>query len=153
MNFEVNKAKKLIMQSSLNSSIYIGSDSSKVRLNKKSNKWEVRYVTAFILHLDSCKGGKVLYNSHRESYRRKISMKARLLTEVQYSVEMALSIIDCIGSRNFEVHLDINDDPNAGSSVAVKEAVGWIVGMGFNYQIKPNSFVASFVADKLVRTS
>lgn len=51
-----------------------------------------------------------------------------------------------------EIHLDINQNEVHNSSLVLKEAVGYVLGMtGLNAKVKPESFAASVCADRLVR--
>lgn len=52
------------------------------------------------------------------------------MKEVDYAVLTALSIIDVIGNRKLEVHLDINPNENYKSNIIVKEAVGYVLAQG-----------------------
>jgi predicted RNase H-related nuclease YkuK (DUF458 family) len=47
-----------------------------------------------------------------------------------------------------EVHADINTNPNFKSNDALKEAMGYILGMGFAFK-KARSFASSCCADKV----
>jgi len=49
-----------------------------------------------------------------------------------------------------EVHADINTDPHFQSNIALKEAMGYILGMGFEFKAKPDAFASSSCADKVV---
>jgi predicted RNase H-related nuclease YkuK (DUF458 family) len=49
-----------------------------------------------------------------------------------------------------EVHADINSDPSFKSNVALKEAMGYILGMGYTFKAKPDAFASSYCADRLV---
>ena len=49
-----------------------------------------------------------------------------------------------------EVHADINTDPHFQSNVALREAMGYILGMGFVFKAKPDAFASSSCADKVV---
>jgi predicted RNase H-related nuclease YkuK (DUF458 family) len=80
------------------------------------------------------------------------NIKQRLLTEVQFAVATATEVIDVLGKRHMEIHLDINPNPKHKSSVAVKEALGWVKGsLGIDAKIKPDSFAATHAADHVVR--
>ena len=46
--------------------------------------------------------------------------------------------------------LDINTNPNFKSNVALKEAMGYILGMGFAFKAKPEAFASSSCANKAV---
>jgi predicted RNase H-related nuclease YkuK (DUF458 family) len=49
-----------------------------------------------------------------------------------------------------EVHADINTNPGFKSNDALKEAMGYILGMGFAFKAKPEAFASSCCADKVV---
>jgi predicted RNase H-related nuclease YkuK (DUF458 family) len=46
-----------------------------------------------------------------------------------------------------EIHADINPSTKYESNKALTEAVGYILGMGYNFKIKPESWAASTGAD------
>lgn len=143
----IEKAKQAILDSSQQSSVYIGCDSIRFRKNKQ---WYAKYSTVVIVHMDTNKGGRIFHTSvDMPDYG---NLKQRLLMEVQLAVSTATEIIDVIGDRHFEIHLDINPNPNHKSSVAVKEALGWVKGsLGMDAKIKPHSFAATHAADHVVR--
>jgi predicted RNase H-related nuclease YkuK (DUF458 family) len=144
----LDAAKSAIRDSSLESSVYIGSDSIRF---KKAGIWYARYSTVVILHIDSKHGCKLFHNT--EVQRDFGNMKQRLLNEVMYTVNLALELVDHIGDRHLEVHLDLNSNPNHKSNVAVKEGLGYVHGClpGVQVEIKPNGWAASACADHLVR--
>lgn len=139
-------AKAAIAASSKESSIYIGCDSIRY---KKAGVWYARYTTVVVIHIDSCRGGKIFHRSVSEKDYG--NLKTRLLMEVQMAVEAAEAILDVVGDRPLQIHLDINPDPNHKSNVAVKEALGWVRAMGFDAQVKPAAFAATYCADHMVR--
>lgn len=143
----IEEAKKAIIASSQQSSVYIGCDSIRFRKNKQ---WYAKYSTVVIVHVDTNKGGRIFHSSvDMPDYG---NLKQRLLMEVQLAVSTATEIVDVIGDRHFEIHLDINPNPNHKSSVAVKEALGWVKGsLGMDAKIKPHSFAATHAADHVVR--
>lgn len=143
----IEEAKQAILDSSKESSVYIGCDSIRFR---KNNQWYAKYSTVIIVHMDSKRGCKLFHNSiDMPDYG---NLKQRLLTEVQMAVSTATEIIDVIGDRHMEIHLDINPNPKHKSSVAVKEALGWVKGsLGLDAKIKPSSFAATHAADHAVR--
>lgn len=140
-------AKKAILESTVESSIYIGCDSIRYKKNKQ---WWAKYSTVIIIHKDSKHGCKIYHNSvDMPDYG---NLKQRLLTEVQYAVEAATEILDVIGPRSLSIHLDVNPNPKHKSNVAVKEALGWVRGsLGIDAQIKPYSWAATHAADHAVR--
>jgi predicted RNase H-related nuclease YkuK (DUF458 family) len=82
----------------------------------------------------------------------KIGIKERMLKEVTMSVEVAYAISNILEAYNveLEVHADINTDPKFQSNVALKDAMGYILGMGFVFKAKPHAFASSSCADKMV---
>ena len=51
---------------------------------------------------------------------------------------------------DMEVHADINTNPTFKSNAALKEAMGYILGMGFAFKAKPEAFASSCCANKAV---
>jgi predicted RNase H-related nuclease YkuK (DUF458 family) len=69
-----------------------------------------------------------------------------------YAINAATEIIDCIGDRHMEIHLDINTNEKHKSSVAVKEAIGYVRGsLNIEPKLKPYSFAATHAADHLAK--
>ena len=143
----IEEAKQAILDSSQESSVYIGCDSIRFRKNKI---WYAKYSTVVIVHMDSKKGCRLFHESvDMPDYG---NLKQRLLTEVQYAVAAATEIIEVLGNRHMEIHLDINPNPKHKSSIAVKEALGWVKGsLGIDAKIKPSAFAATHAADHAVR--
>lgn len=91
---------------------------------------------------------------HNESTCQKMGIKQRMLMEVGKSIEVAY-VLSNIFSRygvDMEVHADINTNPNFKSNDALKEAMGYIVGMGFAFKAKPEAFASSNCANKIVNS-
>ena len=82
----------------------------------------------------------------------KMGLRERMITEVAKSVEVAYSLCDLLDQHDvaLEVHADINTDPHFQSNTALKEAMGYILGMGFVFKAKPDAFASSSCADKVV---
>ena len=143
----IEEAKQAILDSSKESSVYIGCDSIRFKKNKM---WYAKYSTVIIVHMDSKHGCRLFHESvDMPDYG---NLKQRLLNEVQMAVMAATEIVDVLGDRHMEIHLDINPNPKHKSSVAVKEALGWVKGsLGLDAKIKPASFAATHAADHAVR--
>lgn len=88
----------------------------------------------------------------KEKEYRKIGIKERMLNEVSKSVEIAYAICKILEMYNveMEVHADINTDPNCKSNIALKDAMGYILGMGYIFKAKPHAFASSSCADLVV---
>ena len=85
--------------------------------------------------------------------RQKMSIKERMLQEVSRSIEVAYELCGLFTAYgvDMEVHADINTNPGFGSNGALKEAMGYIMGMGFAFRAKPHAFASSSCADKFVQ--
>lgn len=91
--------------------------------------------------------------STRTKKHREIEvLNQRMLLEVSKSIEVAYEIaplLDLYGIK-MEIHADINPDIEVGLSAgALQEAVGYILGMGYDFKIKPDAYAASKAADNL----
>jgi predicted RNase H-related nuclease YkuK (DUF458 family) len=84
---------------------------------------------------------------------RQYSIKERMLVEVAKSIEVAYDLCSLFTEYNIEmeVHADINTSPQFKSNEALKEAMGYILGMGFAFKAKPEAFASSCCANKAVR--
>lgn len=109
----------------------------------------VEYATV-IVFLREKKGGFMFI--HNFSTKRKMSLRERMISEVAKSVEVAYGLCDLFDEYDvaLEVHADINTDPHFKSNTALKEAMGYILGMGFEFKAKPDAFASSSCADKVV---
>ena|SRR5690606_9158322 len=89
---------------------------------------------------------------HNEKTRQQFSIKERMLVEVAKSIEIAYELCNLFTIYNvdMEVHADINTNPNFKSNDALKEAMGYILGMGFAFKAKPEAFASSSCANRMV---
>ena len=97
------------------------------------------------------KRGGFMFISHERS-TVKYNIKERMLVEVAKSIEVAYSLCDLFNQYNvdMEVHADINTNPQFKSNEALREAMGYILGMGYAFKAKPDAFASSCCADKIV---
>jgi predicted RNase H-related nuclease YkuK (DUF458 family) len=132
--------------------VCIGTDSQ-----VKSRETEFATVIVFIR---KGKGGFMYI--HNETTKQKMSIRQRMLTEVAKSIEVAYELCNLFTLYNvdMEVHADINTNPNFKSNDALKEAMGYIMGMpawmtqsdrGFAFKAKPHAFASSSCANKVVQ--
>ncbi|MBK7410113.1 MAG: hypothetical protein IPL49_20895 [Saprospirales bacterium] len=103
-----------------------------------------------IVFLREKKGGFMYIHNHK--VEKPMSLKERMITEVAHSVDVAYKLCDLLDRYKveLEVHADINTDPLFQSNTALKEAMGYILGMGFVFKAKPDAFASSSCADKVV---
>lgn len=89
---------------------------------------------------------------HNEKTKVKYSIKERMLVEVAKSIEIAYELCNLFSKYDvdMEVHADINTNPSFKSNDALKEAMGYILGMGFAFKAKPEAFASSSCANKVV---
>lgn len=89
---------------------------------------------------------------HQEKTQQKMTIKERMLIEVQKSIETAYAVCDLLDlyDVDLEVHADINTNPMFKSNKALNEAMGYILSMGFIFKAKPEAFASSTCADKMV---
>jgi predicted RNase H-related nuclease YkuK (DUF458 family) len=89
---------------------------------------------------------------HNERSTQAYSVKERMLVEVAKSIEIAYELCDLFNTYDvdMEVHADINTNPQFKSNEALREAMGYILGMGFAFKAKPEAFASSCCADKVV---
>jgi uncharacterized protein len=89
---------------------------------------------------------------HNDKTRQQYSIKERMLVEVAKSIEIAYELCNLftLYAIDMEVHADINTNPNFKSNDALREAMGYILGMGFAFKAKPEAFASSSCANKIV---
>ncbi|TDH23001.1 hypothetical protein EXU57_18230 [Segetibacter sp. 3557_3] len=89
---------------------------------------------------------------HNEKSRQQYTIKERMLVEVAKSIEIAYELCNLFTTYDvdMEVHADINTNPQFKSNDALREAMGYILGMGFAFKAKPEAFASSSCANKVV---
>ena len=113
-------------------------------------KGPITNVATVIVLLREHHGGFMYIHQEKTSIR--MTIKERMLLEVQKSIETAYSICDLLDlyDVDLEVHADINTNPMFKSNKALNEAMGYILSMGFIFKAKPEAFASSTCADKMV---
>jgi predicted RNase H-related nuclease YkuK (DUF458 family) len=110
---------------------------------------ETEFATV-IVFLREHRGGFMFI--HNEKTLHKFQIKERMLVEVARSIEIAYELCDLFTEYDvdMEVHADINTNPHFKSNEALREAMGYILGMGFAFKAKPDAFASSSCANKIV---
>lgn len=110
---------------------------------------EVQFATV-IVFLREKRGGFMFISNDKTE--RKMGLRERMILEVARSVEVAYSLCHLLDQYQveLEVHADINTDPAFESNTALKEAMGYILSMGFVFKAKPDAFASSCCADKVL---
>jgi len=134
---------KMIEEQEVNLKVCVGTDSQ-----VKGNVTE--FATA-IVFIREGKGGFIYHRSYQTN--RKMSLKERMIAEVADSVNVAYEICPVLDEYNIEleVHADINTSPLFRSNVALREAMGYILGMGYTFKAKPEAFASTYCANKVVK--
>ncbi len=140
---EVNRVLMREKEAGHELKVCIGTDSQ-----VKGKETEFATVIVFIR---KGKGGFMYI--HNEITKQRMTIKERMLMEVHKSIEVAYELCNIFSrySVDMEVHVDINTNPNFKSNNALKEAMGYIVGMGFAFRAKPEAFASSNCANKVVQ--
>lgn len=106
------------------------------------------YGLVIALHYGN-KGAHVIYTK-LEFDRFKDSF-SKLWKEVELSIVLAESLKNNkIKKINF-LDLDLNPDPLYNSNKILSSAIGWCNALGYEVRVKPDSLVASYMADRICR--
>ena len=121
--------------------VIVGTDS-------EARKTNVDFVTAVIVHRIG-KGG--IYFWQKNNSPKTFSIQERIAKETQFSIELAWKLRDTFQHNGLsgyepEVHLDIGEDGKTRDMI--KWVTGMVLGNGFEFKIKPDSFGASKIADR-----
>ncbi len=135
---DIEEVKEFIRKTSQKTAVYVGCDSRQV-------KNHTVFVSVVVVHIDSSRGAKIFWKVDKVPRIR--SLRQRLLEEVSRAVYLALEVSEVVGNRPFEVHLDINPNPEHNSSIILKEAIGYVLAQGLKPVVKPHSIAATTVAD------
>ena len=122
--------------------VYIGTDSQ-----VKQNITEFATVIVFLRE----KSGGFMF-MHNDKTSQQFHIKERMLLEVSKSIEIAYELCDLFIEYDIEmeVHADINTNAQFKSNDALKDAMGYIMGMGFAFKAKPEAFASTSCANKMV---
>lgn len=135
--------------------LYIGCDSKRFKVK---GEWFADYITVVVVHFDGCHGSTIFGEIERKKdHDQKLNRPfSRMVQEAQCAIDMYKALEDILIETGFdaEVHLDINPDKLHGSSCAVQAAIGMVKGTCYvTPLIKPNSFAASYAADRYTQIS
>lgn len=105
-----------------------------------------------------CKGhGGIFFYS--TEFRETISIvKQKLETETFISLETAKALLDALDTDKYHVlidncplsiHIDAGNAPHGKTKDLIKALTGWVNAMGYDCEVKPDSYSASTIADRL----
>lgn len=150
---KLQEAREFIQEQSNQSKVYIGCDSESYVKNQK--RW-ANYYLVVVVHIDQSKGCKIFGErvTERDYSADKRRPTYRLMTEVYKASNLYLQLADVIGTRDCEIHLDINSEKKHISSVILEQAIGYVKGTcNIIPLVKPQSWVATHVADKFLKVA
>jgi len=106
------------------------------------------FVSAVVVHRRG-KGG--IYFWQKENLKNVYVMADRIAKETQFSIELAWKLRDTFHHNGLsgiepEVHLDVGE--KGLTRDMIKWVTGMVLGSGFRYKIKPDSYGATKVADR-----
>lgn len=143
VNEMVNCIKGFILgDKNYNYKITIGTDSQ--------NKNITKVVVVVAIHRVG-RGGIFFYEI---KYVPKITnVRQKIYYETALSLELASKLSKSFKrahiKEDIEIHVDIGINKNGKTYELIKEIAGWITGVGYKYQIKPYSYAASSIADRI----
>ena len=136
-----------------NLKVSIGTDS------QKAEKGTYKFATVILISTSQDLGGVVVgrggmiisatyYHAFKQTNKELVN--ERMVFEVGKSIEVAYELAPLLDLYEIplEIHADINPDPNHESNKALQQAVGYILGMGYDFKVKPEAWAASSAADK-----
>ena len=101
-------------------------------------------------------GGIFFYKVHREPLIKDV--RTKLHVETNESLEIASKLVEILEQPEYEelylnslfsIHIDAGKSDKGKTKELIPELVGWIKACGYDCSIKPDSFAASSIADKI----
>ncbi len=116
---------------------------------------DTKIVLSITLHRLSSGGIFFLHTMYEKAFKNN-QLQQKLYTETQSSLDAAAILIRKLNERGLDiqtqpnVHLQIHVDvgKNGPTSKYIQELEGWVHAVGYDCEIKPNSYAASSIADK-----
>lgn len=129
-------------------SIMIGSDSQNFDYTKS--------VTAIAMVCHG-HGGIFFYEVSKGPLIRDV--RSKLYAETQASLEAASNLISLLEADDsytemydtcpISIHVDAGNSRHGRTLALIPEIVGWVRSLGYDCEVKPDSYVASSIADKI----
>lgn len=127
--------------------ITIGTDSQNHRDNTK--------IVSVISIVCEHHGGIFFY---QVSYKDIINnVKVKLETETNISLEVTQQLVQLMNDSHEElilncpitIHIDAGTAPHGKTKDLIQSLTGWVHAMGYECEVKPNSYAASCIADRI----
>jgi len=106
----------------------------------------------------TCEGHGGIFFDHVKRLPRISSVQEKLQVETGDSLLIATKLIeilekpryrDLYKSANVTIHIDAGNSPNGKTASLIPALIGWVHATGLECKVKPQSFVASTIADKI----
>lgn len=131
-------------------SLVIGSDSSE-KVSSPKGKKSINLITTVVIHRKGF-GGRYFWK--RKTVQKIHTLRDKIYAETLESLNFATNFVPIFKKSlngkcpkyQLELHVDVGE--HGDTRDMIKEVVGMITGNGFIAKTKPESFGASFVADK-----
>lgn len=127
--------------------IVIGTDSQ--------NFSDTKVVSVIVLQ---CEGHGGIYFYKVERVNRIQDVRQKLNYETGKSLEYADKLLEALSDKKYEalyddmhfsIHVDAGKSENGKTKDLIPGIVGWIHGCGYDCSVKPESYAASSIADKI----
>lgn len=131
-------------------SLVIGTDSQE-KLEGNNGKKSINLITAVVVHRKGF-GGKYFWRRRRLANIH--TLRQKIYAETLASLEFASNFVPLLKKQLngnapkylLEIHVDVGE--HGDTREMIKEVVGMVTGNGFIAKTKPESYGASYIADK-----
>ena len=130
-------------------------DEYRVIVGTDSQNFDQTKIVLVIALIHVSKGGMFFYEISKVN--RINNIKQKLYTETQMSLTCASELMEAFEEHfektgfdftklHFSIHVDAGQ--NGPTKEVIPEIVGWVKSLGYEVEVKPDSYVASSIADK-----
>ena len=105
-----------------------------------------------------CEGHGGIFFHEITRLPRTNDVRQKLTTETNESLQVALKLSEILEGNEYKeirdniqltIHIDAGWNPNGKTKELIPGLLGWIKSCGFDAECKPDSYVASSIADKI----
>lgn len=107
----------------------------------------------------TCEGHGGIFFDHIERLPRIANVAEKLQVETGDSLLIATKLIEILESSykykelynnaSITIHIDAGNSPKGKTATLIPSLIGWVHATGLECKVKPQSFVASSIADKI----
>lgn len=107
----------------------------------------------------TCEGHGGIFFDHIKRLPRIANVAEKLQVETGDSLVIATKLIEILSENNefkelynnssFTIHIDAGNSPKGKTAMLIPNLIGWVNATGLECKVKPQSFVASSIADKI----